>query len=192
MSLFLEVKNIILVAMSLVASFVSGISLIGTSTEIYVYGTQFVFSLVSPFIMAIFMHFVIIPVFYDLNVVSMNEVDFWPTYLRDQTQTLSFQYLQRRFDMRMRLLGSIVQTTSNMFWLPIVIYVPALAFNQTTGIDIHIITPAVTTVCIIYTCLVRNVILCEISAINRPRTPRVELKRSYGRMSFRLCSCTGL
>lgn len=30
---------------------------------------------------------------------------------------------------------------------------PALAFNQTTGIEIHTITPIVMTICIFYTCL---------------------------------------
>lgn len=34
-----------------------------------------------------------------------------------------------------------------------VIYVPALAFNQTTGVDIHTITPVVMTICIFYTCI---------------------------------------
>lgn len=34
-----------------------------------------------------------------------------------------------------------------------VIYVPALAFNQTTGVEIHTITPIVMTICIFYTCL---------------------------------------
>lgn len=33
------------------------------------------------------------------------------------------------------------------------IYVPALAFNQVTGVDIHIITPIVCIVCIFYTCV---------------------------------------
>lgn len=33
------------------------------------------------------------------------------------------------------------------------IYVPALAFNQTTGIEVHIITPIVMTICIFYTCM---------------------------------------
>lgn len=37
--------------------------------------------------------------------------------------------------------------------LPIIIYVPALAFNQTTGINIHTITPIVMSICIFYTCL---------------------------------------
>lgn len=55
--------------------------------------------------------------------------------------------------MRMRLFGSIFFSLSSVLWLPIVIYVPALAFNQTTGINIHVITPVVMTVCIFYTCL---------------------------------------
>lgn len=53
----------------------------------------------------------------------------------------------------MRLFGSLVSSLSCVVWLPIVIYVPALAFNQTTGIDIHIVTPIVMSVCIFYTCL---------------------------------------
>lgn len=64
----------LLVAMSLVATFVSGITLLGTSTEIYIYGTQYAYILVGPVVMGVFMHFVLIPVFYDLKVVSMFEV----------------------------------------------------------------------------------------------------------------------
>lgn len=60
--------------MSLVATFVSGITLLGTSTEIYIYGTQYAYILVGPVVMGVFMHFVLIPVFYDLKVVSMFEV----------------------------------------------------------------------------------------------------------------------
>ena len=55
--------------------------------------------------------------------------------------------------MKMRLFGSIIFSLTNITWLPIVVYVPALAFNQTTGIDVHIITPLVMAVCIFYTCL---------------------------------------
>ncbi|XP_066591504.1 sodium-coupled monocarboxylate transporter 2-like isoform X3 [Prorops nasuta] len=40
-----------------------------------------------------------------------------------------------------------------MTWLPIVIYVPALAFNQVTGVNVHIVTPFVCIVCIFYTCV---------------------------------------
>lgn len=34
-----------------------------------------------------------------------------------------------------------------------VVYVPALAFSQTTGINVHVITPVVMIICIFYTCL---------------------------------------
>lgn len=60
--------------MSLVATFVSGITLLGTSTEIYIYGMQYAYILAGPATMGVFMHYVIIPVFYDLKVVSMYEV----------------------------------------------------------------------------------------------------------------------
>lgn len=60
--------------MSLVATFVSGITLLGTSTEIYVYGIQYAYILAGPAVMGIFMYFVTIPVFHDLKVVSMFEV----------------------------------------------------------------------------------------------------------------------
>lgn len=55
--------------------------------------------------------------------------------------------------MRMRLFGSVISSLATILWLPIVIYVPALAFNQTTGINIHVITPVVMTVCMFYTSL---------------------------------------
>ena len=63
------------VAMSLVASFVSGITLLGTSTEIYLYGLQYILILVGPSVMGIFMYYFIIPVFHDLKMTSMFEVN---------------------------------------------------------------------------------------------------------------------
>lgn len=58
-----------------------------------------------------------------------------------------------RFDVRVRLFGSIMYSIFVVLKLPIMIYVPALAFNQTTGIEIHLITPIVMAICIFYTCL---------------------------------------
>lgn len=166
------------VAMSLVATAISGISLLGNGTEIYIYGMQFAYiNIAGPVLMGIFNHYVIVPVFYDLKVISMYEVS--QIFIKNQKNRLhkliiiSIKYLQRRFDMRMRLFGSIVSSFSTLMWLPIVIYgirylmfifvfcsfclvcfsVPALAFNQTTGIDIHIITPIMISICVFYTCL---------------------------------------
>ena len=62
------------VAMSLVATFISGITLLGTPTEIYLYGTQFGYIVIALLIIVIVMHFVVIPVFHDLQITSTYEV----------------------------------------------------------------------------------------------------------------------
>ncbi|CAD7087198.1 unnamed protein product [Hermetia illucens] len=123
------------VAMSLIASFISGITLLGTPTEIYLYGTQYMFIVFGVIMMGVIMMYVYLPVFHDLKLTS------------------TYQYLETRFDKRMRLFGSILFTLGTLVWLPIVIYVPALAFNQVTGVNVHLITPIVCLVCIFYTCV---------------------------------------
>ncbi|XP_040153642.1 sodium-coupled monocarboxylate transporter 1-like [Anopheles arabiensis] len=127
--------KIIPVSVSLVASWISGISLLGTSTEIYVYGVQYCYIVSAVVLMGLMMNYIFLPVFHDLQITS------------------AYEYLQMRFDKRMRLVGSILFTLASILWLPIVIYVPALAFNQVSGVNIHVITPIVCLVCIFYTSL---------------------------------------
>jgi Na+/proline symporter len=156
------------VSMSLVASYLSGITLLSTPTEIYVHGSQYAYILGGPAIMGIFFHLVMIPVFYELKVVSMYEVSRrrrrttkkkYNIHLRVEiasrkiiiyTQhafqnylipislcnrnsfSLSLshrQYLQRRFDKNIRMFGSFTEIVSTLLYIPICIYVPALAFN---------------------------------------------------------------
>uniref|UniRef100_A0A1A9UN92 Sodium-coupled monocarboxylate transporter 1 n=1 Tax=Glossina austeni TaxID=7395 RepID=A0A1A9UN92_GLOAU len=125
--------KVVPVSLSLVASFVSGISLLGTSTEIYVYGTQYAFILITLAISGVVSWYVFLPVFYNLQLTS------------------TYEYFEMRFDKAIRLFGSTLFSVGTITWLPIVIYVPALAFNQVTGINIHIVTPVVCVVCIFYT-----------------------------------------
>ncbi|XP_065080208.1 sodium-coupled monocarboxylate transporter 1-like isoform X2 [Ochlerotatus camptorhynchus] len=121
------------VAVSLVASWISGISLLGTSTEIYVYGTQYCYIVFAIVMMGLAMHYIFLPVFHDLQITS------------------AYEYLQMRFDKRMRVFGSVLFMVACLLWMPVVIYVPALAFNQVTGINVHTITPIVCLICIFYT-----------------------------------------
>ncbi|XP_037298838.1 sodium-coupled monocarboxylate transporter 1 [Manduca sexta] len=123
------------VCFSLVASFISGISLLGTPTEMYLYGTSYVFSLIGAFMMSIIISYTFLPVFHELQLTS------------------AYEYLELRYDKRVRVFGSVLFCVYLMAWLPIVIYVPALAFNQVTGINIHIASPIVCCVCIFYTSL---------------------------------------
>lgn len=38
-------------------------------------------------------------------------------------------------------------------YLPIVVYIPSLAFNQVTGVSIHVTTWFVVIICVFYTCV---------------------------------------
>ncbi|KAL1376891.1 hypothetical protein pipiens_016617 [Culex pipiens pipiens] len=127
--------RVIPVSLSLIASFISGISLLGTPTEIYVYGVQYMYIVGGVVSMGFIMMYIYLPVFHNLQLTS------------------TYQYLQTRFDKRIRLFGSVLFTFATMAWLPIVIYVPALAFNQVTGVNVHLITPLVCVICIFYTCV---------------------------------------
>ncbi|EGK97435.1 AGAP013403-PA [Anopheles gambiae str. PEST] len=121
------------VAVSLVASWVSGVPMLGTATEIYVYGSQFCYIVFSMVLAGLLMNYLFLPVFHELQITS------------------TYEYLQRRFDSRMRHMGSIIFALACILWMPIVIYVPAMAFNQVTGVDIHVITPIVCIICMFYT-----------------------------------------
>ncbi|XP_067637381.1 sodium-coupled monocarboxylate transporter 1-like [Eurosta solidaginis] len=123
------------IAMSLIASFISGITLLGTPTEVYLFGTQYLYIMGSLIIMGFVLYYFFLPVFHDLKLIS------------------TYQYLESRYDRRMHLFGSVLFMFGSLLWLPIVIYVPALAFNQATGINIHLVTPIVCLVCIFYTCV---------------------------------------
>ncbi|XP_046666668.1 sodium-coupled monocarboxylate transporter 1-like [Homalodisca vitripennis] len=56
-----------------------------------------------------------------------------------------------RFNKAVCILGSGIFVLKMMLYMPMVIYVPALAFNQVTGVNLHLITPLVCVVCIFYT-----------------------------------------
>uniref|UniRef100_A0A2A4JGL0 Sodium-coupled monocarboxylate transporter 1 n=1 Tax=Heliothis virescens TaxID=7102 RepID=A0A2A4JGL0_HELVI len=123
------------VCFSLVASFISGISLLGIPTELYIYGTSYVFTLIGTLLMSIIISYTFLPILHELKLTS------------------AYEYLELRFDKRLRVFGSVIFTVYLMAWLPIVVYVPALAFNQVTGVNIHITTSIVCIVCIFYTSL---------------------------------------
>ncbi|KAG8223061.1 hypothetical protein J437_LFUL002009 [Ladona fulva] len=127
--------GILPISMSLIASYISGIALLGLPAEIYTYGTQYSVIILSEVFVTYTMATAFIPVFYELKITS------------------SYEYLKHRFNSKVRLLGSAIFIVKMMLYIPIVIYVPALAFSQVTGINLHLVTPAVCIVCIFYTTL---------------------------------------
>ncbi|KAF5300336.1 hypothetical protein FQA39_LY11193 [Lamprigera yunnana] len=123
------------VAMSLVASYISGVTILGTPAEIYNFGTQYWLIAISIWFSGTIVAFVYLPVFCRLQVNS------------------SYEYLEMRFNREVRMFASILFIMDEIMFLPIVIYVPSLAFNQVTGMDVHLIGSIVCLICIFYTVL---------------------------------------
>ncbi|XP_052896837.1 sodium-coupled monocarboxylate transporter 1-like [Anopheles moucheti] len=121
------------VSASLIASHISGITMLGVPSEMYSHGTQYWMFIIPAFTVAFLMKTIYLPVFYDLQVTS------------------AFTYLELRFDKFVRSAASLVYALQCLIYIPIVIYVPALAFSQVTGINLHVITPIICVICIFYT-----------------------------------------
>lgn len=55
-------------------SFVSGVTLLGSPTEVYMYGTQYAFIMGAILLMSLIMTQVYLPVFHELKITSNYEV----------------------------------------------------------------------------------------------------------------------
>ncbi|KAJ4433289.1 hypothetical protein ANN_15548 [Periplaneta americana] len=130
-----KTMNTMPVAVSLVSSIISGITVMGAPSEIYMYGTLYWLVCVSAVLIGFINNYIYLPVFYELQLTS------------------TYEYLQLRFNKQVRVMASVLYTIGLLLNIPIVVYVPALAFSQVSGVNIHIITVAVSVLCIFYTML---------------------------------------
>ncbi|XP_030380458.1 sodium-coupled monocarboxylate transporter 2 [Scaptodrosophila lebanonensis] len=121
------------VAMSLIASYISGVTILGTTSEIYNYGTQYWFIAISIILHGIAISYIYLPVFSKLQVGS------------------SYEYLEMRFHSTIRSIASFMFILDEILFLPFIVYVPALALNQVSGINLHIISGVIVIVCVFYT-----------------------------------------
>ena len=98
--------------MSLIASFMSAITLLGTPAEVYQNGTQYcLLVLCYPFVMAA-TAYIYMPLLYDLGVST------------------SYEYLEWRFNKAVRVLGACCFMLQMVTYMAIVVYAPALAMSQ--------------------------------------------------------------
>ncbi|GAB1602027.1 sodium-coupled monocarboxylate transporter 1-like [Argonauta hians] len=123
------------VAMSLLVSFMSAITLLGAPAEIYNVNTMYVWMSVSYFIAIFLAAHVYVPIFYRLNITSI------------------YEYLELRFSKGVRLIGSIIHCVLMMMYMAIVLYGPALALNAVTGFSLWYSVLSVGLVCTFYTSL---------------------------------------
>jgi len=109
--------GIIPVAFSLMASFMSAVTLLGVASENYMFGTQFIIINIAYIFGTPFAAFFFLPVFFRMQATS------------------AYEYLERRFGLATRLMASISFHLQMVFYMGIVLYAPALALSAVTGLS---------------------------------------------------------
>lgn len=120
------------VALSLTASFMSAVTVLGTPAEVYRFGAMFSIFAITYTIVVVVSSEVFLPVFYRLGITS------------------TYEYLELRFNKVVRLIGTILFIIQTILYTGIVIYAPALALNQVTGFDLWGAVVATGVVCTFY------------------------------------------
>ncbi|CAG9560010.1 unnamed protein product [Danaus chrysippus] len=123
------------VAVSLMASFMSAITLLGVSAENYYYGMQFVVINISYGIATPIASRLYLPVFFNLQ------------------KTSTYEYLELRFGPHVRMLASLTYTLQMILYNGIVLYAPAIVLESVTGLDRLVSILVVGLVCTFYSTL---------------------------------------
>ncbi|XP_010197185.1 sodium-coupled monocarboxylate transporter 1 [Colius striatus] len=124
--------NAVPVALSLTASFMSAVTVLGTPAEIYRYGAIFCVFAITYGLVVLCSAEIFLPVFYKLGITS------------------TYEYLELRFNKYLRLCGTVLFIIQTSLYTGIVIYAPALALNQVTGFDLWGAVVATGVVCTFY------------------------------------------
>ncbi|KAG7296211.1 hypothetical protein JYU34_021317 [Plutella xylostella] len=107
--------SIVSISLALTASHLTSITLLGVPVEIYLRGTQYWASALSLIIVTFLTAVIYLPVFHKLQLSS------------------SFEYLEIRFSTQTRIIAAVLFVVSKLMLLPIVPYVPMLAFKMVTN-----------------------------------------------------------
>ncbi|KAK4876943.1 hypothetical protein RN001_009449 [Aquatica leii] len=121
------------VAASLIASNVSGILLMAVPADVYQFGASLFWCNISTIVSVI---------------ISL--LFYLPVLLQHKYNTI-FEYLEIRFNRKIRLLSSIFCVFQMLLLNPIYVFIPTLALAQVTGFPLHAISISVCTICIFYT-----------------------------------------
>ncbi|XP_057657298.1 putative sodium-dependent multivitamin transporter isoform X2 [Diorhabda carinulata] len=123
------------VAFSLMASFMSAITLLGVSSENYSFGVQFIVINISYGIFTFIAAYLYLPVFFKLQATS------------------AYEYLEKRFGKTARLAASLSYTLQMTLYMGVVLYAPALVLEALTGITKITAILSVGVVCTFYSTL---------------------------------------
>ncbi|XP_022084929.1 sodium-dependent multivitamin transporter-like isoform X2 [Acanthaster planci] len=123
------------VAISVIASYLSAITILGVPSEVFVYGIQYWMVCWSFFIAIPVSALVFIPVFHGLGLTS------------------AYDYLHKRFSPLVRSIGALFFILQTLLYLAVVLYAPALALEAATKFPIFATVLTTGILCTIYTAL---------------------------------------
>ncbi|XP_048776215.2 sodium-coupled monocarboxylate transporter 1-like [Ostrea edulis] len=123
------------IAMSLMASFMGAITVLGTPTEMYNNNTSYWISGMAMLITVPLTNHIFLPFFHNLSLTS------------------AYEYLERRFSKSVRVLASVIFTLNMLLYMGVVLYAPSLALNQVTGLKLEFSITIIGLVCTFYTAL---------------------------------------
>ncbi|XP_019202336.1 sodium-coupled monocarboxylate transporter 1 isoform X1 [Oreochromis niloticus] len=127
--------NALAVSMSLTASYMSSVTVLSNPAEVYRYGAIFGYLSISYVLAVVYTSEVFLPVFYRLAINS------------------TYEYLELRFSRATRLLAMVIFFFNALLYTGLVIYAPALALNQVTGMNLWGGIISTATVCTLYCAL---------------------------------------
>ncbi|KAM8940071.1 sodium-coupled monocarboxylate transporter 2 [Pelodytes ibericus] len=106
------------VALSLTASFMSAVTVLGAPAEVYRFGASFGYFFIAYTFVVIFTAELFVPVFYRSGITS------------------TYEYLELRFHKVVRYAATVMYIIQTILYTGVVVYAPALALNQVTGFNL--------------------------------------------------------
>ncbi|XP_046890471.1 sodium-coupled monocarboxylate transporter 2 [Hypomesus transpacificus] len=106
------------VALSLTASFMSAVTVLGAPSDVYRFGASFILFGVAYTLVVLATAELFVPVFYRSGITS------------------TYEYLEMRFCRGVRLAATLIYILQTILYTGVVVYAPALALNQVTGFNL--------------------------------------------------------
>ncbi|XP_046553548.1 sodium-coupled monocarboxylate transporter 1-like [Haliotis rubra] len=127
--------NVFPIAMSLLVTFLSALTILGTPSEVYAYNSMFWWICLGFVVATLGAVRIFIPFFYRLGTTSV------------------FEYLEMRFDKSVRFIVSLLFVIQIMLYMSFVLYAPCLALSAVTGLSLWGSVLSVGIVATLYTAL---------------------------------------
>ncbi|XP_011880850.1 PREDICTED: putative sodium-dependent multivitamin transporter [Vollenhovia emeryi] len=133
-------------SIAMMASHVSGITMLGMSGESYIRGLIVVLMYTTGIFIVPIIVVLYLPVFFEVKVVSI------------------YEYLEMRFGLHMRLLVSAANFTETMLLTGVMLYAPSLALEATTGLSSTMSILILAVICTFYSTLggIKAVLITDI------------------------------